>query len=73
MEWTDVPQFITNIGDLKVLLQALRRLTVCGGCDFEKYSQYLDMSSGDTVCKTNNGDPTAFVEPNVSNFHSKII
>ena len=56
-----------------MLLQTLQRLTVCGGCDFEKYSQYLDMSSGDTVYKTNNGEPAAFVETNLSNFHSKII
>ena len=74
-EWTKCPQDIKTLGDIPNLLNCLAKLSVCQGCDYQKYETALPPQSeyGQPVFMTKDGTPAAFVERVLSKTKQKVI
>lgn len=75
LEWTECPQIIKTFQDIPDLLNCFAKLTVCQGCEFQKYETVLPPESeyGQPVFMTKDGKPAAFVERIISKAKQKII
>ncbi|KAL9978119.1 hypothetical protein ACROYT_G015604 [Oculina patagonica] len=73
LEWTECPQIIKTFQDIPDLLNCFAKLTVCQGCEFQKYETVLPPESeyGQPVFMTKDGKPAAFVERIISKNYNK--
>ena len=74
-EWTECPQDIKTFGYIPNLLNCLAKLSVCQGCDYQKYETALPPESeyGQPVFMTKDGTPATFVERLLSKGKQKVI
>eukprot|EP00112_Aurelia_sp_Birch-Aquarium-sp1_P001155 Seg112.4 transcript_id=Seg112.4/GoldUCD/mRNA.D3Y31 product="hypothetical protein" protein_id=Seg112.4/GoldUCD/D3Y31 len=71
-DWMDLPSRLSTVGHLHSLLKILASVKSCNGLSAANYDVIIDQKS-DILYSTTNGEPAAYEETVISNFHTVII